>query len=111
MGVPVRMSCGVPKNWAGPALEYAKEITPWGIFGKRQYEESDAFEVAYRAKLDRFKFPVARELKAIGERYEGDRLVLLCYENVERQWCHRRMFAIWLEDKTGLDVFELSVKV
>ncbi|MDR2170525.1 MAG: hypothetical protein LBP59_10320 [Planctomycetaceae bacterium] len=39
-------------------------------------------------------------------------VVLLCYEDVSKvgQWCHRRMFAEWWENKTGEIIEELSDK-
>ncbi|WIK63333.1 hypothetical protein [Gleimia europaea] len=42
---------------------------------------------------------------------EGDyRLVLLCFEDISKpgQWCHRRAFAKWWEQKTGDPVRELG---
>lgn len=110
MGVAVRVSCGVPKWWDGP-LEYAKEITPWGIFGKKQYDDPARFYDAYVAKLDRTKGKVVREILDIAGRNPDRPLVFLCYEGAGKGWCHREVLASWLEDRTGLDIVELPSRV
>lgn len=108
MGIPVRISCGAPKWWTEPTLEYAKEVTPWGIWGKRAYEEYELFELAYKAKLEKLRGGIVREIQGLCERNPDSRLVFLCYENIARQWCHRTIFSEWLEERTGLDIPELS---
>jgi rubrerythrin len=45
----------------------------------------------------------------VSARHGGERLVLLCFEDVlAGESCHRRTFAQWWEEQTGQEVPELD---
>ncbi|MDQ8706814.1 hypothetical protein RCO28_30730 [Streptomyces sp. LHD-70] len=109
MGVPVRITLSPPR-WALPySLDHkVTELAPSrAYFGSGRAE----FELAYRAQLDRCG------VEALAARFQriavaaGDlRLVLLCFEDLAEpgEWCHRRMFAAWWQERTGGQVRELG---
>lgn len=106
MGVPVRITLGKPR------FEY-EEIrllapTP-AIF--RLKSDAD-LEREYLAHLDRIGAERLRDaFDAVSGKHGGRRLVLLCYENLLKgQACHRRMFAEWWKEQTGIVVPELDVR-
>ena len=53
-------------------------------------------------------FSVWMELHSLANGHEP---VLMCWEDISEPgaWCHRRMVAEWLKEKTGEDVHELSM--
>ncbi|MFB6643961.1 hypothetical protein ACFCYF_42790 [Streptomyces chartreusis] len=109
MGVPVRITLS-PPWWTLPYVldHQVRELAPSrSYFGSARTE----FETAYRAQLDE------RGVEALAARFQqiavtgGDlRLVLLCFEDLTKpgEWCHRRMFASWWQEKTGAQVRELG---
>jgi hypothetical protein len=107
-GVPVRTTVGRPRFRLGYELKHEiRELAPVGLMNLDGAE----FEAAYRARLDRL------DLGALVERFEaisaaegGQRVVLLCFEDVwAGQACHRRTFAAWFEEQPdGWSVPELE---
>jgi hypothetical protein len=109
MGVPVRITLGAPR-WTLPyALEHqVREAAPSrGYFGTARPE----FEAAYRAQLESHGMEFfASRFQEIAVAANDLRLVLLCFEDLTKpaQWCHRRMFAAWWQERTGAKVRELG---
>lgn len=110
MGVPVRTTAGLPRF----ALPYelggqAHLITPtWAMVG---INDEATYRTQYRQRLDDAGVEaIAAELQTIAGRHPDPRLVLLCFDDLSRPdgWCHRRMFADWWTQRTGLDVPELA---
>ncbi len=102
----VRISLGLPK-WKLP-YELAgaiHELMPMGIFGIKDYDE---FHKRYFARLDALGVNTIQENL---RRFEnlGKPVVLLCFEDVRKNWCHRNMFASWWEHHTGEVITELQV--
>jgi hypothetical protein len=48
-------------------------------------------------------------LKAFATAHGSEGVVLLCFEDLTKpgEWCHRRSFAAWWDEKTGQKVDEL----
>ena len=68
------------------------------------HEDLEAFETSYRAQLERLG---AGGILADLERIAGDgAAVLLCWEK-PGEFCHRRVLAEWLHERTGIVVPEL----
>jgi hypothetical protein len=105
MGLGVRSTVGAPK-FGG--FEFAKGLTPFGVFGK--YHTEFEYRVAYIDRLEKLKSQIKKELDNLSETYYPHRLVLLCYCDLNKRgsWCHRRMAAEWLEDAFGCEVPELG---
>ena len=100
----VRISLGLPK-WKLP-YELAgaiHELMPMGIFGIKDYDE---FHRRYFARLDAIG---VNTIRVNLRRFEnlGKPVVLLCFEDVRKNWCHRNMFASWWERHTGEVIPEL----
>lgn len=107
MGVPVRITVGAPRWPLDYELRhFIRRLAPWGLM-KLGGEE---FVQAYRERLDRL------DVDALAERFEvisaeegGQRLVLLCYEDVlGGQLCHRRVWADWWYERTGQLIPEIE---
>lgn len=66
------------------------------------------FTPAYVAQLDALGVAeVAARLEAIRQAAGADP-VLLCFEDLTRDWCHRLVFAAWWRVRTGETVLELA---
>lgn len=108
MGIAVRTSVGYPKFWRGPPLEYARLCAPTGVWGQVE-PGSMAYTEGYLKLLEGQAGDLAAELKGISRRHPGRPLVLLCFCNIHAtRYCHRLDLAAWLEDRTGLEIPELS---
>jgi hypothetical protein len=77
---------------------------PWGLLDVADEE----FDVRYRARLDRLDLDaLAAKFDSLSARHGGRRLVLLCFEDVHAgQSCHRRIFADYWTERTGIAVPE-----
>lgn len=86
-----RYYSGITIKELAPHMDFMKspesEYVP--LYNRRVLEQQDAKEV------------VGRLLQI------GERVVLLCYER-EGEFCHRRLVAKWIEEKTGIKVPELG---
>lgn len=106
-GLPVGIVCGKPK-WPTPAEgRFIDELAPDPWCLKMPKAE---FEAKYRAKLDKLGVARIRELlERVAQDSGRDDVVLLCYEDLRKsgEWCHRRMFAGWWQEKTGEPVYEV----
>lgn len=113
-GVPVRISRGYPRF----PLKYEKvvekvtQLYPGkDLHGKGLRHEE--FRRRYRKQLDYTGVDEIRKmLEGVQKRHPGKRLVLLCFEKVlDGEICHRRYFAEWWYEQTGLLVPEIAVNV
>lgn len=123
MGVPVRISLGVPK-FPVSGFEPGRQIkilTPGGHYFRAAKPE---FDRMFYQQLDRAGVQEINSQLEQMKRWENAPLVLLCFEQlgrsvynegddlfeVEAQICHRRMFAKWWRDQTGEEIPELGVR-
>jgi hypothetical protein len=107
-GVPIRSTVGYPRFWRHGPLVHARDITPYGVFGRDDLDGAAA-QAAYVTRLDDLGDTVVFNLAAIARDHPGEQLVVLCFENVPAgESCHRRWFAGWMEDRYGLVVPELA---
>jgi hypothetical protein len=70
------------------------------------------YEALYLGKLDQVGIEeLQRQFEELDP--DGKGLVLLCFEDLTKpgEWCHRRMFATWFEERTGQAVPELVDEV
>ena len=107
--VPVRTSLGHPR-WKLPydLSERCPLLMPMrSMLGL----EEAAYRERYRELLDhRGLDQIAAELVAISDKHGGADLVLCCFESLRKpcEFCHRRMAASLIEERTGLAVPELG---
>jgi len=105
---PVASTVGFPKfplgyDFAG----LSPHIAPRGIFGRDLTEA--AFRKQYRKRLDSFgPTRIMALLEAIADAEGTEGVVLLCFCDLEKGYCHRRLFAEWWEQSTGQEVPELA---
>jgi hypothetical protein len=105
-GVPIRTTVGSPRFWRGPPLVDGRRLAPWGLLDPEL--PTDVCRQRYEQRLDELGDEVIELLERIAEDHDGERLVLLCFENVHRgEFCHRRWLAEWIEDRYGIVVPEL----
>ena len=105
-GVLVRTSVGHPRFFRYP-LVIARTVAPTGSL--RDIADRETFTPLYFAKLDANRDAVFAETRRIAGEHPGERLVLLCFEDITRPgvWCHRPVFAEWWKRETGGDAPEL----
>ena len=104
----VSISLGVPKfPLAFPTMASIPELMPHGSW--LQIPEPE-YRVKYLAKLEKVGVPwLMVRLQEVSEKNPEGKIALLCWENLAKgDWCHRRMFAEWWEEKTGMVVEELG---
>ena len=105
---PVASTVGFPKfplgyHFAG----LSPHVAPRGIFG-RDLEEA-AFRKLYYERLDSIGAKKIEDLlKAIAKASDAKGVVLLCFCDLDKGYCHRRMFAEWWELNTGQNVPEIT---
>ena len=103
MGTPVQTSLGTAR-WL--TLVEWPAVYPYGLL-----DETDpaTFRRKYRARLHKRGRRILAELEELREAYGA--LVLCCWEDLAKPeaWCHRRLLAEWIEEKTGLQVEEVPV--
>ncbi len=107
--VPVRITVGHPRFKLGFELgATVRELAP----DRSMFGLSDAeFSLVYAERLESLGVEVIRSLlRQISEALGGRDLVLLCFEDLTKpgEWCHRRTFARWWEERTGERVEELG---
>lgn len=107
MGVPVATSLGRPKFPI--SYELTEEVGALKPFGLLDLDGAE-FTARYRDRLEKVgTAKLWRVFHAISRKHDGARLVLLCYEDVlAGQFCHRRVFADWWQERAGQAVPELS---
>jgi hypothetical protein len=109
MGIPVAASLGRPKWPLRYTLEHeARRLAPWGLFDVKDPAE---FTRRYRERLDRLDLDaLVAKFEAISAQHGGRRVVLLCFEDLTKpgEFCHRRVFADFWQERTGQPVPELA---
>ena len=106
--LPLRISLGAPKF----ALPYRltadfRVIAPTTEI--LQIDDKDRYRREYRRYLDGIDvITIQNALNPF--RSDEKEIVLLCFEDlrIPCEWCHRRFFAEWWEEKTGERVHELE---
>lgn len=103
--VPVRISVGAPKFWPGSeSFPTVKALCPYGLLG---IADDDLFVSAYCERLDKYGVEsIAEALRGIQDAYPNRPLALLCFEDLDHDWCHRRVFADWWQRNTGKEIPE-----
>jgi hypothetical protein len=115
MGVPVRISNSGPRfktRYNKKNMEKIPQLYPdREIFRKGLKPEE--FRTRYRAQLHRVGIKeIQMMIDKMQARHPGERLVLLCFEKVlDGEYCHRRVFAEWYYEETGVVIGELVVDV
>jgi len=109
MGVAVRSSNGYPRFVKFPLKHAVPETYPTWPMVKGDLSQGE-FREQYRDLMDsRGMDVIASRFRAIATAEGDERLVLLCYEDLEKGlWCHRTAFAEWWQDMTGETVVELG---
>lgn len=104
--LPVQTSVGSPR-FISEAKDWPKVgmLAPHGLM---KIADRDEFEARYRERLDSHGVPaIAAALHAIYVGQPAPRLplALLCFEDLDvGEWCHRRTFAAWWQEKTGVAI-------
>lgn len=105
MGVPVRITLGRPRQ-PHPAgrqqWPFLAELAPAGWYFRAEQEK---FGRCYVSQLNRFADDIELKIGWLLDEY-GD-IALLCYER-PGQFCHRRLFAAWWQERTGQQIPEGS---
>ena len=81
-------------------------LTWWRRPGVRTSEDEEVYEREYISQLETAG---VEDIKALLENKvadENDTVILLCHEE-PGEFCHRRLFARWWEEKTGQEIPEL----
>ena len=105
---PVASTVGFPKfplgyHFAGTS----PHVAPRGIFGRDLDEVT--FRKLYYERLDSIGVKKIEDLlKAIAKAEDAKGVVLLCFCDLEKGYCHRRLFAEWWELNTGQNVPEIT---
>ncbi|MGA5599604.1 hypothetical protein ACPCUF_00960 [Streptomyces griseoincarnatus] len=114
MGAPIRTTAGHPRFPLGYELAgHARLITPTRELLVQNLPR-DAYEFSYRRLLAAHGIQrIYAELAALSARAGGARLVLLCFDRLDKlkpadAWCHRTMWATWWLEQTGEKVPELG---
>jgi hypothetical protein len=104
--LPIGITVGAAR---GLRYELAGNVGMLAPHGLRELEGT-RFDAAYRERLDRFgPGAVAGVLNAYLAAHRAPGAVLLCFENVlAGETCHRRTFAAWWKEQTGVAVPELE---
>ena len=105
-GVAVQITVGAPKFGRWPDLVDGRIIAPYGLMDL----PTDEARRLYRQRLDDRADRVVATLASIATEHPGQRLVLLCFEDVHAgEECHRRWLADWLADRFRIEVPEATV--
>jgi hypothetical protein len=84
---------------------YIKEAAPYGLM---KLDDEAEFTARYVARLDAVGIEAFQQRFAeISDAHDGRGLVFLCFEPVG-QFCHRHLFARWVEQHIGQPVPELG---
>lgn len=102
---PVSISLGLPKFPI--KYEISKQIYMLAP-GRNYFRASeDVFTAKYVQGIEELGLEkIMSVLEKLTE--QGKDLVLLCFEDTDKDFCHRTLLAEWLEKKTGLKVLELA---
>lgn len=104
--VVVAISLGLPKF----KINYNIDIQVYSLAPGRDYFRSgnnDYFTSRYREDLEALGVnEVINILSAVAQ--EGKDIVLLCFEDINKELCHRTILAEWFKEKTGQEIVELN---
>jgi hypothetical protein len=106
---PIRISIGAPRWPVG--YELAGSLPSLMPTRPMLKMEIGPYREMYLARLEVHGVErIAAELEAL-QTPEAPGLVLLCFEDLTKpgEWCHRRIFADYWEEKTGISIPELEV--
>ena len=110
MVVPVRVSMYPPQPLLGE-LPYELKHTVRDLIPERtMHGEWRKFSPLFWEKLEHLGVEkIASQLAAIGARYDGKPLALLCFEDLLKgQRCHRVIISAWWRERSGQEVCELT---
>lgn len=98
--IPVGISVGIPMYFNGHSLSYLAPTRNMLSLGEKEYTPRYR-EILEKVDLNRLR----SDLSIISNNEGGKDIALLCYEKPP-EFCHRRLFADWLKEKTGYEVKE-----
>lgn len=101
-GVAVQTTVGMIRNIKTVS---GSKLAPYGLLKVTPWSE---FHRRYVERIDGLADKVDAQLLAIAEQYPGETLVLLCFEDVRKDRCHRELAAKWLTERYGIEVPELG---
>jgi len=105
--VGLAISIGKPKWKMNYEMVEFGLLAPWGIMNK--YEEENEYREHYIKRLERIGIGrIKNNIERIQKRYPDKEILFLCWEDLNKSFCHRRMFAEWYESKTGIKIPELE---
>lgn len=99
---PVGVTVGVPRFSLPYRYHMVKELAPTGL---TRVDDENEFTRLYTKRLDAIGVDKIRE--RLVQAGHGGPVVLLCFEDTDKDFCHRTVFARWWKQKTGEDVREL----
>lgn len=102
---PISISLGLPKFY----ISYKIADRIYSLAPGRDYfrASEEVFTEKYIEQLERMG--VDRVVEIIGKFAEqGKDIVLLCFEDIDKDMCHRTLLANWIKEKKGLEVLELQ---
>lgn len=105
MGIPVRTTVGLIR---AIKTESGSKLAPYGIFGKVPDDDWPQFHRLYVERLDGLAAQIDAQLLDLQGKYPGQTLVLLCFDDVRKDRCHREIAAKWLAERYGNNVPELG---
>jgi uncharacterized protein (DUF488 family) len=81
---------------------------PWGLLQLDLDEEE--FRDRYVARLEKHGADkIHAAVDRLAREHDREGVVLLCWEDLAKTWCHRRILAAYLEDAGAAAVPELGV--
>lgn len=98
--IPVAISVGIPKYFHGDSIPYLAPTRAMLKMNDSEYIKHYQ-KILDKVDLDRLRDDLLFIYKSRGEKD----IALLCYEK-PGEFCHRRLFAEWLKEKTGYEVKE-----
>ncbi len=102
--VPVGISIGVPNFFKGNTMKYLAPRRDMLNMKKEKYIP-EYLKILENVSIDKIREDVGMISKIHG----GKDIALLCFEK-SGDFCHRRLFAEWLKEKTGYEIEEFGYK-
>ena len=102
----VRISIGAPRG--GKCDSFIPSLAPTWAMLEEGYGEKEYFTQLHAVGVE----DIQQQLVAVEGEAKGREVLLCCFESLapvkvaEGQWCHRRLFADWWEQKTGILIAE-----
>lgn len=98
--IPVGISVFLPKYFNGYSLKYLAPTAKMLHMGEKEYTPL-YFQILEKVSIGKLREDIMR----ISNQEGGKDVALLCYEK-PGDFCHRRIFADWMKEKTGYDIKE-----